>query len=113
MEAVDQSPVENREDLRLLLAWEQGQDRSRSQRAGALSILAHIIAIGLLLLVPREAFHPKPAARHVTALIIPPQDLTQTTPNRGKISKEFNVESLKPRERMQIPPSPPSISRPE
>ena len=112
MEVVDQSPVENREDLRLLLAWEHGQDRSREQRAGALSIAAHIVAVCLLLLMPRETFHPKPAARHFTALIVPPKDLTQTTPNRGKISKEFNVESLKPRDRIQSPPSAPSISRP-
>jgi len=38
-----------------------GQDRSREQRAGALSIGAHIAAICLLLLMPHETFHPKPA----------------------------------------------------
>jgi TonB family protein len=58
--------------------------------------------------MPREVFRVEPEAHHVTPLIAPPTELTQREPNRGKISKSFNVESLQPRPRIQIPRSVPS-----
>jgi len=43
-------------------------------------------------------------------LILPPRELTQTAPNRGKVSKEVNLESLLPRPRVFVPPSlPPGV----
>jgi TonB family protein len=38
-------------------------------------------------------------------LVAPPRELTQTKPNRGKIGKEFDLESLQPRPRVILPPS--------
>ncbi len=111
MEAVEQP--ETAEELRLLLNWTTDADHARTRRAGVFSIAAHAVAIVLLLLMPRQVFQTAPAAHRVTPLIAPPTELTQTTPNRGKISKEFNVEALRPKPRIQVPPSPPSISRPK
>jgi TonB family protein len=51
-------------------------------------------------------------------LIAPPSQLTQKAPNRGRVGKEFNLQSLVPRPRAFIPPSaapgapPPSASAP-
>ena len=111
MEAVEQPQAA--EELRLLLNWDMGADRRRSRRAGTVSILAHILVIGALIAVPRQVFQEKEEPRRVTPLIEPPTELTQTAPNRGKISKEINVESLRPRPHVQVPPSPPSTTRPK
>ena len=111
MEAVEQP--ETAEELRLLLNWTTDADQARTRRAGVFSIAAHAVAVVLLLLMPRQVFQTAPAAHRVTPLIAPPTELTQTTPNRGKISKEFNVEALRPKPRIQVPPSPPSTSRPK
>src|SRR5215469_9121998 len=110
MEAVE--VLQNTEDIRLLLAWDTTLDQARSRRAGAISIAAHVVGIVLLLAVPREVVHPAPEVHHITPLIFPPAELTQKAPNRGKISKSFNVESLLPRPRIQLPPTPPSTTRP-
>jgi TonB family protein len=111
MEAVEQP--QNAEELRLLLDWDTKADHRRWRRAGEISLGIHILAILSLLLVPREVFHPNTTAHHITPLIAPPLELTQRDPNRRKISKEFNVEALQPRPRIQIPPSPPSTTRPK
>src|SRR5438445_4816790 len=111
MEAVEQP--ETAEELRLLLNWTTDADQARTRRAGVYSIAAHAVAIVILLLVPRQVFQTAPPTHHVTPLIAPPTELTQTAPNRGKISKEFNVEALRPKPRIQVPPSPPSTSRPK
>lgn len=110
MEAVEQP--ETAEELRLLLNWTTQADQARTRRAGIYSIAAHAVVIFALLLTPRQVFQT-PQTHHVTPLIAPPIELTQTTPNRGKISKEFNVEALRPKPRMQIPPAPRSTSRPK
>lgn len=102
------------QDLQLLLDWSDREDRSRWREAGFLSVLAHVLVLAGLVLLPQPAARmPEPRAElcRVTPLIAP-NELTQTAPNRGKISKEFNAESLAPRPRIQIPPSPPSTTRP-
>jgi TonB family protein len=48
----------------------------------------------------------------VTPLIAPLTELTQTAPNKGKISKEISAEALLARPRIHIPPSPPPAMRP-
>jgi len=110
MEAVEQPQVA--EDLRLLLNWDTEGDRRRSRRAGTLSVLAHLLVTVALIAVPRQVFQMKEETHRVTPLTAPPTELTQTTPNRGKISKEFNVESFKPHPPIRVPPSPPATSRP-
>ncbi|HVP49280.1 MAG TPA: TonB family protein [Bryobacteraceae bacterium] len=110
MEAVEQPQVA--EDLRLLLDWYTEADRRRSRRAGTLSVLAHVLVTAALIAVPRQVFQMKEEAHRVTPLVAPPTELTQTTPNRGKISKEFNVESFRPHPPIRMPQSPPSTTRP-
>jgi TonB family protein len=45
-------------------------------------------------------------------LVAPPEELTQKAPNRGKVSKEFDVASLAPRQATEAaPPSPPASVR--
>ncbi len=112
METVVQPQDDN--ELRLLLDWGPAYDRQRWQTAVPISVAAHVLAIVALLFVPRDATPARPVARavHVTPLIAPPTELTQKAPNKGKISKEFNVEALLPRPRIQIPESAPSTTRP-
>jgi TonB family protein len=112
METVVQSQDEN--DLRLLLEWDPSADRRWWRQAIPISVVAHVVAIVALLLAPQDAPPAKPIARkvRVTPLIAPPTELTQKALNKGKVSKEFNVEALLPRPRIQIPESAPSTTRP-
>lgn len=115
MEAVEQpqkaqGPSADSNELNLLLQWDT--DQTRSKRAGTLSVVVHVAVLIILASVPREAFRVIVTERHVTPLVAPPPELTQRAPNRGKISKSFDIESLKPRPRIQVPPSPPSTTRP-
>jgi len=110
METVVQPPVEATPELHFLTAWES--DHARERRAGVLSMAAHLAAIVFLILIPRSIMAPPPEPARVTPLIEPPTPLTQTAPNKGKISKEVTVEASQPRPRIQIPPSPPPATRP-
>jgi len=112
MEAVEQP--QTAEDLRLLLNWYTEADRQRTRRAGSVSILVHVVVTVALVLAPRQVFQMKEEARRVTPLIAPPVDVTQPTPNRSKISKEFNVESSLPRPAIHVPrPRPLALSVPK
>jgi TonB family protein len=105
MEAVE--VPQNTEDIRLLLAWDTSADRVRSRRARTYSVVVHVVAIVVLLAMPRAVFH-EPPARRVTPLIAPLTEPTQIEPNRAKITRSFNVESLKPQPRIQSPSPPPA-----
>ena len=112
METLVQAPVENEPELNLLLTdW--GQDRARTRRARFLSMVLHVLAVAALILMPRSLMSPpERESSRVTPLIEPLTELTQKAPNKGKISKEMTAEALAPRPRIQIPPSPPSTTRP-
>jgi TonB family protein len=111
MEAVE--VPEKTEDVRLLLAWDTAADQARSRRAGTLSIAVHIVAIVILFSMPREVFQLAPQLhRTITPLVFPPKEPTQREPNTEKVSKSFNVESLLPRQQVQLPASAPSTTRP-
>lgn len=102
------------EPLQLLLEWENDWDRSRWRKAGFLSILAHVVAAIVLLLLPAaQPVAPRETAptRRVTPLVAPPSELTQKAPNRGKVRNELNAEAMPARPRIQIPPSAPSTTR--
>jgi len=76
--------------------------------AGAFAYVTICPAVAVtaaLLAVPHQVFQMKEEARRVTPLVAPPPDITQTTPNRGKLSKEFNVESFRPRPALRLPQS--------
>lgn len=90
-----------------LLHWEESRDRGRAFRAGTLSIGAHAVAIIALLTTPfGKVILPRviPEALRATPLVAPPEELTQTAPNKGKISKEFDIASLMPHP--VVPPAP-------
>ncbi len=101
-------------ELRLLTEWGGKDDRARWRRAGMVSIAVHVAGVAALMLMPRSWTAPveHAMARHITPLIAPITEPTQTTPNKGPLSKEFEADSLAPRPRIHIPPSPPSTTRP-
>jgi TonB family protein len=115
METVAQRPSKPQPELHLLTDW--GTDDPRRQRQAAIgSILAHVAVIGTLISLPPGALMPDPrevaqVKRDVTPLIAP-QEMTQPDPNKGPLSKEIHADQVLPRPRVQIPPSPPSTTRP-
>lgn len=94
----------------LLLLSGQLQPRQALQRgAWVISICLHALAILGLALLPREMVTRagRMTGLHIfTPLIEPPSELTQKAPNQGKIGKEFDLESLRARPRLFIPPGP-------
>jgi len=101
-------PVEVDDDLHFLTDWEVLQDRQRTRTARIASVLVHVALILTLLFLPNSVTAPvrEAVVRRITPLIEPLTDLTQNQPNRGKINKEFNVESQAPRPRVHIPAMP-------
>jgi TonB family protein len=115
MEAVTHPPklLKKQEDIPVFRLWEGGGDRQRERKAGLASLLIHAALIAGLALMPKSVVRQaREIARSVTPLIAPPTELTQRAPNKGKVSKEINAEALLPRPRLQVPPSPPSTTRP-
>ena len=116
METVVSPPTQDGPELHLLTQWESLEDSGRLRRAGVYSVVLHIAAIVTLALLPRSFLTVEPhrtsSQRLIMPLLAPPSEPTQTTPNKGKLSKEFDAEMLAPRPRIQVPPSPPSTTRP-
>lgn len=102
-------------EIRFLTEW-GNEDRGGRRRAGALSVLLHIVGITGLLMVPASYLAPPErevaTERTITPLVAPLTEPTQTAENKGPLSKEFDTAALLPRPRIQIPPSPPSTTRP-
>lgn len=114
METVAHPPkdIPEQQDIRLLVEWTS--DSARRREAGLGSVLLHAAAVVLLMLLPKEALMPPPRREvtRVTPLVAPPVEITQNVPNKAKLSKEINADAMTPRPRIQIPPSPPSTTRP-
>jgi TonB family protein len=73
----------------------------------AASVLLHGGLLGLLTSLPKDtisAGHAGRGYRMLAPLIAPPPELTQTAPGRGRIGKEFTLESLTAPRRIQMPP---------
>ncbi len=102
-------------EIRLLTEWGNEGSRGR-RRAGVLSVLLHVVGIAGFLTLPASYLAPPErsgeTARTVTPLVAPLAEPTQTAENKGPLSKEFDTAALLPRPRIQIPPSPPSTTRP-
>jgi len=49
--------------------------------------------------------------RKVTPIFAPVMEPTQNVPNKAKVNRDFDVDSLKPRPAVQIPDGPPSTTR--
>ncbi len=104
----------------LLLDWHESTDSRRWLRAGIGSVAVHIllllIALGIgTLNPPRPRSVPEIVSNIQRVTLILPSDLTQKAPNKSKVSKEVNVEDLKPRPASQqrLPPAPaPRVFRP-
>jgi TonB family protein len=113
METVVQTPAE---ELHLLTEWGDPAGRTRMGRAAVLSVLAHIAALVLVLLLPEsflETPQPRPNLTRVTPLIEPLTVLTQKDPVEGKVNKQFNATEIQPRPRIHIPPAPPAAPPPQ
>ena len=97
--------------------WERAEDGNRIFRAGIGSLIAHLfIFMGIGGIAVYDRTHP-PEVRDVSALakvmpLIAPSLPTQTAPNRGKLSTEFDVESMRPRPAVETPQSTAPASRP-
>jgi TonB family protein len=101
-------------ELHLLTDWGSASDPARRRKAAGFSVVGHLVAIVLLVLVPLDTSapeKPRPATR-VTPLIAPPVELTQTAPNKRPLSKEFDVADAQERPGIQVPQGAPSTSRP-
>lgn len=105
-------------ELRLLMEWRDPDEGRRHVFAGVGSLLTNVLLLALAVLLPSTApsrrVPPTVAVelRKATPLIAPPRELTQRAPNKGKIGREFDLESLLPRPPIQQPPSAPSTTRP-
>jgi TonB family protein len=108
-------PVDDLE-LHLLTEWSDPASRGRSRVARIASVFLHIAGIVLILLLPSDFLSSPPppvkARPIVTPLVEPLTEFTQPTPTKGKITKEIDMASLAPRERIQAPKAAPSTTRP-
>ena len=95
------------DELHLLLQTAEPDQQGRILRAVLGSILFHL---GLFVLFSNVTIFAPPVrrklareleARNVTPLIAPVLEPTQTDPNKGKINRNFDVDSLQPREMAQ------------
>jgi TonB family protein len=113
-------PLERVEDeLRLFPDWKRSEvDVARGRMAAFASVALHAVCILALSWSPvgtvpqRDATRILAQMRNPAKLVAPPAELTQKASNRGKVGKEFQLEDLLPRPRLQQPPSPTSSTRP-
>ena len=96
----------------LFSEWQSREEGSwRAWVARALSAAIHLVGILLLVFTPlgrspsRNMTQVLAQLKEPIILVAPPRELTQTKPNRGKIGKEFDLESLQPRPRVLVPPA--------
>ncbi len=101
-------------DLDLFPAWQSQESAVRAWWARAASVGLHLAVVTVLFFTPlgrgptRDVRLFVAQLREPIHLVAPPlQDLTQKAPNRGKVGKEFDLESLLPRPRIFVPPSAP------
>src|SRR6185436_5352487 len=102
-------------ELRLLTDLGSAGAGPRWRQAAVASVVAHIGLWILLASLPSGVFKPPKRIQivhQVTPLVAPPFELTQPDPNKGKISKSINMESLMPRPSIQMPRPTPSTTRP-
>jgi TonB family protein len=104
-------------ELNLLTHWGDADSGPRTRRAAVLSVLVHAAVIALVLILPGEWFESSPplpapqVKRTITPLVEPLTEFTQKRQNQGKLTKEIDIASLQPRERIQAPRGAPSTTR--
>ncbi len=100
---------------RFLLDWTETRGRERALGSVAVSVLLHLSVLAVALALPREFWHAVTPHRLAQIRILapliapPPLEMTQKEPNRGKVSKEIDYESLLPRPHLAVPPMPRSV----
>ena len=101
-------------ELHLLTDWGTGGLRTRWRDAAVGSVVAHLALLTLLAMLPSGVFKAprRVIARTQVTPLIAPFELTQPDPNKGKISKSVNMESLLPRPSIKTPRTAPSTTRP-
>jgi TonB family protein len=86
--------------LQLLLNWNRDPDETDRLRKAAIGTGAiHLLLVLVLASVSGPTVKPSKyieRVRRITPLVDPPTELTQKSPNDGKISKELRVESIAP-----------------
>ena len=115
MDTVAEQRQQSEPELHLLSDLASAGGRVRWREAAVGSVVAHIVLAILLSSLPSGLLQiPKrpEVARNVTPLVAPPFELTQPNPNKGKISKSINMESLMPRPNVQTPKPALSTTRP-
>jgi TonB family protein len=108
MEALAHPPEDGGREIVLLFEWQGRIETQRRRRAWVASLLLHALGIAGLASLPRGIGEPARTTgglRLFTPLVEPPAELTQKAPNRGKIGKEFDLESLLARPRLFVPPA--------
>src|SRR5580693_8642522 len=97
----------------LLMDWHESTDSRRWVRAGAGSVGVHIVLVLMAFWVASlEAPTPRSVPEIISNIqrvtLVVPSDPTQKAPNKSKVSKEVNVEDLKPRpaSEQRLPPAP-------
>src|SRR5260370_39785934 len=93
-------------ELHLLTDWSTAGAAVRWREAAIASAVAHVGLVILLAYLPSGVFKSPQrlqAALKVTPLVAPRFELTQPNPNKGKLSKNINMESLMPRPSIQAP----------
>ncbi len=108
-----QSAAVLEEELDLFPQWRSHEAARRAWWSRLASLCLHLLVIGLIAFTPlgRGPMHDVQRVfgqfKEPVMLVAPPPELTQTAPNRGKVGKEFNLESLVPRPRVFAPPAVP------
>jgi TonB family protein len=105
-------------ELRLLLEQHPKLEQPPVSRAAIGTVLVHIVLAALIAIMPA----PPPPSRagqvvadlsRATPLVLPPRELTQPDPNRGKVSQEVDLKGLLSRRSpLPQPPSRPSPTLP-
>ncbi len=102
------------DELHLLLDTAEPDQQSRNMRAVLGSALFHFVLYLVFSNVtifepPKRRELPRELeARKVTPLVAPIMEPTQTAPNKGKINRNYDVDSLQPRELVQAKKSLPA-----
>ena len=112
-QAVNTEPAEPH----FLLEFPDSRRQTRWLRAGVLSLVVHVfLGTGMVYVAsqPVPVYRPPEPVetRRVTPLIAPPAELTQKTPNKAPLSKEFNLESMAPHPEIRNIPTPGAAERP-
>lgn len=108
MQAASQCPRVQEAGLQLLPELAVGVGRPRRQ-AWLASFGLHALALALLMLLPPARttvlYGPRILFERPAQLVAPPrEELTQPEPNKGRIGREFDLESLLPRPALRVPP---------